>query len=213
MSDQASRFDLRLTLALGALSLEAQLTSPNAAIAVVGPSGSGKSTLLRVLAGVERRAEGHLRFQGETWQDSSSGTFVPPWERRVGWVPQDALLFPHLNVRENLGYAGATESRIQETAALLRVTALLDRRPRKLSGGERQRVALGRALLSLPRLLLLDEPFSALDRPLRAELTVKLRTFCEERSVPLVLVTHDEGDAEALAQERWLVTHGRLEHL
>ncbi len=195
------------------MALDAELETRNSAIAVVGPSGSGKSTLLRVLAGVESSATGHLRFDGVTWQDSAAQRFVPAWDRRVGWVPQDALLFPHLSVRQNLAYAGASDVQVEEMGALLQVTGLLNRRPRRLSGGEQQRVALGRALLSRPQLLLLDEPFSALDRPLRAVVTDRLRAFCEEHGVPLVLVTHDERDAEALAEERWLVSGGRLRHL
>jgi molybdate transport system ATP-binding protein len=213
VAEQAVRFDLHLSLRLGAMALDAELETRNSAIAVVGPSGSGKSTLLRVLAGVESSATGHLRFDDVTWQDSAAKRFVPAWDRRVGWVPQDALLFPHLSVRQNLAYAGASDVQVEEMAALLEVTGLLNRRPRRLSGGEQQRVALGRALLSRPQLLLLDEPFSALDRPLRAVVTDRLRTFCEEHGVPLVLVSHDERDAEALAEERWLVSGGRLQHL
>jgi len=145
-----------------------------------------------------------------TWLDSATGTMVPPWKRRVGWVPQDALLFPHLTVRENLGYAGATAPSVEEVAELLKVESLLDRRPRRLSGGERQRVALGRALLAEPRLLILDEPFSALDRPLRLHVSRTVRAFTVERGIPLALVSHDEDDAKVLADERWHLSDGRL---
>lgn len=213
MAEGAPWIELHLRLSLGTLGLEADLVSERHAVAVVGPSGSGKSTLLRVLAGVERRASGRVQVRGEVWQDSTSGVFRPPWARGVGWVPQDALLFPHLSVSENLAYSGASRARVQEMARLLSVGALLDRRPRRLSGGEQQRVALGRALLSEPRLLLLDEPFSALDRPLRAQVADRVRTFCSERQVPVLLVSHDERDAEALADEQWLVEDGRLQHL
>ena len=133
-------------------------------VAILGPSGSGKSTLLRALAGLEPNAKGHVSFGDEVWLDSNAGIYTPAWERRVGWVPQDALLFPHLSLRENLAYAGAGPSEVESMAESLLLSDLLDRRPRFLSGGERQRVALGRALLSAPRMLLLDEPFSALDR-------------------------------------------------
>jgi molybdate transport system ATP-binding protein len=201
---------LSVEVPLGERALSVTLSTASRAVAIVGPSGAGKSTLLRVLAGVERRGRGRLEVDGETWLDSASGTYLPPWLRRVGWVPQEASLFPHLSVRDNLGYAGVEPERVLETAALLEVRDLLDRRPRRLSGGERQRVALGRALLSSPRLLLLDEPFSALDRPLRDKLSRLVREWAEERAVPLVLVSHDEEDTRVLADERWRLVAGEL---
>lgn len=193
--------------------LDVSLETTARAVAIVGPSGAGKSTLLRVLAGVERRARGDVVVDGETWLDRTRGVVVPPWERRVGWVPQDLLLFPHLSVRENLGYAGASDPDVVETAELLQVAHLLDRRPRRLSGGERQRVSLGRALLSGPRLLLLDEPFSALDRALRDQLSTTVKHLADERAIPLVLVSHDEADTRVLAEERWRLRGGTLEPL
>jgi molybdate transport system ATP-binding protein len=203
--------DVRVPLGAGELSVE--LESRALTAAVFGPSGGGKSTLLRTLAGVERRATGRVRVGGEVWLDTDRGIFVPPWQRGVGWVPQDYLLFPHLNVRENLRYGGGTPAEVQEMARLLFVDHLLERRPRRLSGGEQQRVALGRALLRNPRILLLDEPFSALDRPLRNRVGSQLRSFVEERRVPLLLISHDEADASALAGEHWLLSQGRLERL
>lgn len=189
--------------------LELVMETKSRAVAVVGPSGAGKSTLLRVLAGVERRATGSLVVDGATWL-APDGPRRPPWQRKVGWVPQDAALFPHLSVRENLGYAGAAADAVASVAALLEVDGLLDRRPRRLSGGERQRVAVGRALLADTRLLLLDEPFSALDRPLRVKLATTLRAWADERALPLVLVSHDDQDTEILAEERWHLVDGRL---
>jgi len=201
---------LDVEVPLAARTLEVHLETRRSSLAIVGPSGAGKSTLLRILAGVERRVRGRLEVDGVTWLDSATGTMVPPWKRRVGWVPQDALLFPHLTVRENLGYAGATAPSVEEVAELLKVESLLDRRPRRLSGGERQRVALGRALLAEPRLLILDEPFSALDRPLRLHVSRTVRAFTVERGIPLALVSHDEDDAKVLADERWHLSDGRL---
>jgi len=202
--------DVSVPLAHGDLRLALQTTK--SAVAVVGPSGAGKSTLLRVLAGVEKRATGRVVVSGDTWLDSDNGVNVPPWERRAGWVPQEASLFPHLSVRDNLVYAaGVKEEDVAGMADMLEVTPLLNRRPRRLSGGERQRVALGRALLSRPRLLLLDEPFSALDRPLRIKLTRLVKTLANERSLPLVIVSHDEHDAEILADEQWHLADGGLE--
>jgi molybdate transport system ATP-binding protein len=125
-------------------------------------------------------------------------------------VPQDALLFPHLSLRENLAYAGAGQSEVESMAESLFLSDLLDRRPRFLSGGERQRVALGRALLSAPRMLLLDEPFSALDRPLRGEIAAMVRAFARDNATPIVLVSHDEHDAALLADERWVLVAGHL---
>ena len=200
--------DLEIPFTGGGLRVE--LNTASTRIAVVGPSGSGKSTILRILAGVERRAHGTVLVKEHCWQDSSNGTWVPSWDRRVGWVPQETLLFPHLTVRENLSYGGALPDWVSETATLLQIEDLLDRRSRRLSGGERQRVALGRALLSKPRILLLDEPFSALDRPLRGELSELVSDWALDRSVPIVLVSHDEEDAKWLAEERWHVGGGSL---
>ena len=211
MDDSANLLEASVRLPLDAVELDASIDTGSMAVAIVGPSGSGKSTLLRILAGVERRAEGTVRFRGETWQDSEQGVWMPPWKRGVGWVPQDDLLFPHLSVSENLGYAGASESAIQEMARRLSVDHLSSRRPRYLSGGERQRVALGRALLASPRLLLLDEPFSALDRALRREVVEQVSSLARDRGIPLLLVSHDETDADLMADERWILSGGVLE--
>ena len=195
---------------LDAIDLDVDWRPESDRVAILGPSGSGKSTLLRALAGLEPSAEGRVSFGDEVWLDSDAGLNVPAWERRVGWVPQDALLFPHLSLRENLAYAGAGQSEVESMAESLFLSGLLDRRPRFLSGGERQRVALGRALLSAPRVLLLDEPFSALDRPLRSEIAAMVRTFARDSGTPIVLVSHDEHDAELLADERWVLVAGSL---
>lgn len=204
---------LDVQVPLEARPLHLSMTTMSSTVAVVGPSGAGKSTLLRVLAGVERRASGVLEFDGERWLDPERGIVVEPWDRGAGWVPQEASLFPHLTVRENLGYAGARMSDVEEMAGLLEVAHLLDRRPRRLSGGERQRVAVGRALLRGPRLLLLDEPFSALDRPLRDKLAGTVRAWVDDQGVPTVLVSHDESDTEILADEHWHLSDGVLEPL
>ena len=205
--------DVAVTLSLGSLALHVELRTHRRAVAVVGPSGAGKSTLLRILAGVERRATGRVELAGRVLLDSAKRIFVEPWERRVGWVPQDDLLFPHLSVRQNLAFAGANPGDVEEMAEMLAIRTLLERRPRNLSGGERQRVALGRALLARPELLLLDEPFSALDRPLRLDLVRRVQALAERAGIVLVLVSHDEGDAAALAEERWLLVDGQLTRL
>lgn len=208
--DRFSGWGLSVHVPLGERALDLVLNTRSPRTAVIGPSGAGKSTLLRVIAGVERRARGSLEVDGDIWLDSSLGVSIPPWERGVGWVPQEVSLFPHLTVGENLSYARARSEQVSEIASLLEVNHLLDRRPRRLSGGERQRVALGRALLASPRLLLLDEPFSALDRPLRVKLARLLRSWAEDHGVPLVLVSHDEEDIDVLADEHWHLAGGVL---
>ena len=176
-----------------------RLTADTPRVGVVGPSGAGKSTLLRVLAGLEPTAAGRVVVGGRVLQDTSDGRFVPPWERRVGWLPQEATLLPHRSVRANLAWSGADSADVEEVAASLRISPLLDRRPRHLSGGERQRVALGRALLARPRLLLLDEPFAALDRALREAAIEVVDRRAAAPGVVLVLVSHDPADVYALA--------------
>ena len=212
-ADGVCVLDLDFQVRLGAREMEVRLETESLAVAVFGPSGGGKSTLLRILAGVERRAQGIVRVRGQMWMDTEGGFFLSPWERGVGWVPQEYLLFPHLRVRENLSFAGATPQEVEEVADLLMVDQLLNRRPRGLSGGEQQRVALGRALLAHPRILLLDEPFSALDRPLRNHVASRLRAYVREKDLLLLLVSHDEADAVALAHEHWLLSEGRLERV
>ncbi len=201
---------VQVRVPLDAIDLDVDWRPKSDHVAILGPSGSGKSTLLRALAGLEPGAEGRVRFGDEVWFDSDSEVNMPAWERRVGWVPQDTLLFPHLSLRENLAYAGAGQSEVESMAESWFLSDLLDRRPRFLSGGERQRVALGRALLSAPRVLLLDEPFSALDRPLRSEIAAMVRTYARDSGTPIVLVSHDEHDAELLADERWVLVAGSL---
>lgn len=165
----------------------------------VGPSGVGKSTLLRALAGVDRRVTGRVTFERTRWQDSSDATWVPPWARSVGWVAQDARLFPHCDVARNVAWRSSKPW--QAHAAALGVDGLLDRMPRNLSGGERQRVALLRAIASGPRLLVLDEPFSALDRPLRERTIAWLGEVCDTQRIPIVIVSHDERDLAGLGAE------------
>ncbi len=198
--------DLDLGVQVGPRALTVTLRASAPTVGVIGPSGSGKTTLLRVLAGLERRATGRVTVLGQDWQ--AGAVFVPPWLRRVGWVPQDPGLFPHLNVAQNLGYGGGEG--LAEVAELLSITPLLKRAPRHLSGGERQRVALGRALLSRPAVLLLDEPFSALDRVLRERLAADVASWCAARAVPVVLVSHDERDLDAFQAERWAFDDGLL---
>jgi molybdate transport system ATP-binding protein len=188
--------------------VRAALSLPSDGVTVLfGPSGSGKSTILRCLAGLDRPQEGFIRFGGETWADAA--TFVPARQRRIGMVFQDYALFPHLTARENVEF-GATKAAASEAAALLRIEPLWQRKPSQLSGGERQRVALARALATKPRLLLLDEPFSALDAPARAELRLELRALLHTAKVPAIFVTHERAEALALGDRLAVLAEGRV---
>lgn len=190
----------RLDLRLPARGLRFALESGSPRVTVRGPSGVGKTTLLRALAGLEPGALGRCEALGRCLQDEARS--LPPRERRVGWVPQDSLLFPHADVLGNLRWGGGSEAEAREVAEALGLTPLLGRRPRALSGGERQRVALGRAVLSGPALLLLDEPFSALDAASRGLAVALLRA----RGLPMVLVTH--ADEPSLEGEVWEMRDG-----
>ncbi len=191
-----SELSVDLTLALGPRTVRAQFATGGASVCVLGPSGSGKSTLLRAIAGLDRRAQGTLTFGHEPWQ-TAAGVSVPSWERHVGWVPQDGLLFPHLDVAGNLAFAARAD--IAPIAELVRVSHLLDRRPRHLSGGERIRVALGRALARRPKLLLLDEPFAALDGALTTSIVAALAEYVRAERIPVVVATHDAASVAPLA--------------
>jgi molybdate transport system ATP-binding protein len=180
-----------------------------------GASGAGKSTVLRCLAGLERPDEGSIRFGMETWSDAQ-GVFLPPRKRRVGFVPQDYALFPHLSVEANIGYglggvsSAAARPRVLEAIRWLGLGGLEKRRPAELSGGQQQRVALARAVVTRPRLLLLDEPLSALDTPSRLRLRAELRVLLRQTGIPSLLVTHERADALGLGDEVWILDGGGI---
>lgn len=198
----------------GAFPLTAAFEVPSSGVtALLGPSGSGKTSILRALAGLERIA-GTITVNGEVWQDST--TFLPAEQRRIGYVFQGAGLLPHLSVATNLAYA---ERRARPGGLFIRadiiartgIAALLDRRPASLSGGEAQRASIARALLSQPRLLLMDEPLSALDTEARADLLGWLEELLAAIAIPVFHVTHDHGEAARLATRTIRVRNGAIE--
>jgi molybdate transport system ATP-binding protein len=172
-----------------------------------GPSGVGKTTVLRCLAGLETPTSGRISFGGELWYDAESNVAMPPQERFVGYLSQEPALFPHLSVRGNVLYGlhhmtlKARGRRLREMIDAFHLTELQGRRPRELSGGQQQRVALARALARSSRLLLLDEPLSALDVPTRAELQLEIRRILRRFGTPAIAVTHDWTLALSLGDE------------
>ncbi len=195
--------------------LELAADTPSITV-LFGPSGAGKTTVLRCVAGLERPDRGSIRFGDEVWFDSARGIDLPPQRRRVGLLFQDYALFPHLTVAANLAYGlgdltdAERSRRIDETLAFLRIESLAGRRPAALSGGEKQRVALGRALAPRPRVLLLDEPLSALDAPTRETLRGELRRVLTRLAQPTLVVTHDRIEALALGDRMAVLSEGRL---
>jgi len=203
---------LSLRLPLARFTLEVETRLAGAAVAVLGRSGSGKTSLLEVLAGLRRGARGRVEVGGRVLLDSAAGVDVPPEARRMGYVPQDALLFPHLTVAQNVrfGERKARASRVDEALCLLELAPLLNRYPATLSGGEKQRVALARALATDPALLLLDEPLAALDLALKERVLPYLLRVRDEARVPMLYVTHQLGEARVLAHEALLLDEGRV---
>jgi len=177
-------------------------------VALVGPSGAGKTSVLRVIAGLARPDAGRVELDGETWVDVERGIFLSPERRRVGLVFQEYALFPHLSVRQNVAFGG--KERVDDLLERFRLTKLTAARPRELSGGERQRVALARALAREPRVLLLDEPLSALDAHTKATVRVELEELLRSLELPTLIVTHDYEDAAALAETVGVLVEGRL---
>jgi len=199
----------------GSFKLDADFTVPSEGVtAFFGPSGCGKTTVLRCVAGLTRMKEGRLVIDGETWQEGRR--FVPVHRRAVGYVFQEASLFPHLSVRGNLEFGQKRAKRAQRTidfddlVDLLAIAPLFDRPTAHLSGGERQRVAIGRALLSQPRLLLMDEPLSALDRMGLDEILPYLEQLHRTLSIPVLYVSHDLEEIERLADTLVLMRRGTV---
>lgn len=195
-------FDIDVALRRGDADIACRIEGDGLTV-LFGPSGAGKTSVLNMVAGLLEPDRGYVQVGGETLFDAAIGLDVPPERRRAGYVFQEPRLFPHKRVRANLLYgwraaAGAVD--VDETIGLLGLAGLLDRWPRTLSGGEARRVAIGRALLSNPRFLLLDEPLSSLDRARREEIMALIERLRDALGLPILMVTHDRAEAERLGK-------------
>ena len=220
-SRQAGSLDgltVQVRLPLDRFELNIDVRTAKHVTGIFGVSGAGKTSLLETICGVRRQARGIIALGAETWLDSDRGVFVKPSQRHIGYVPQDGLLFPHKNVRHNL-LAGkkrglqrghAVQQTFETVVHILELGRLLERTVHTLSGGERQRVALGRALCSGPRLLLLDEPFASLDVALRRRLLPFLRRVRAEFQTPMLFVSHDPLEVQALCDDLIVLGDGRI---
>ena len=190
---------------LGDFTLNASFASETGVTALFGPSGAGKTSVVNMIAGLMRPDRGRIALDDDVLFDGAAGIDVPVWRRRVGYVFQEGRLFPHLSVRHNLDYGRWMGGQADDPAAfahaveLLDIGHLLDRRPGKLSGGERQRVAVGRALLMRPRLLLLDEPLASLDAARKEDILPYLVRLRDEAKVPMIYVSHDAAEVGRIA--------------
>ncbi len=208
--------DVAVTARRGAFRLDAAFESDAPIVALFGRSGSGKTTLIESVAGLVRPESGRIVIDGRTLFDSARGVDLPPEARRIGYVFQESLLFPHLSVGANLSYGErltAPGERFVSRArivSLLGLEDLLPRRPRSLSGGEKQRVAIGRALLASPRILLMDEPLASLDAPRKAEILQYIELLRDELKLPIVYVSHALDEVTRLADRMVLMAEGRV---
>lgn len=216
MSDNLLDVHIRHTLhtAHGVLPMEVDFSLAGGGImALTGPSGAGKTTLLRLVAGLIHPTSGHIAFQNDVWLDSASRVHVPAQKRHIGFVFQDYALFPHMTVRKNLSFALAENQSPEIVDELLEATGLTqlaDRKPAQLSGGQQQRVALARALVRKPDLLLMDEPFAALDPEMRLQLQDLLLKLHRQHHFSVILVTHDVAEIFRLADYVGLMETGKL---
>jgi len=201
---------------LGDFSLDAKFEGTSGVTALFGPSGSGKTSIIGMVAGLMRPDSGSITINGEVMFDSATGVDEPAYKRRIGYVFQDGRLFPHLSIAHNLDYgrwmsgAGRDEAQFRRVTTLLDIAHLLRRRPGALSGGERQRVALGRALLMKPRLLLLDEPLASLDAARKREIMPYFVRLRDEIKLPMIYVSHDVHEVKQLANRVVMIDAGRV---
>ena len=208
--------DVDVTKQLGQLKLEVAFQSDSPVIGLFGPSGAGKSSIINMIAGLSKPDRGTIKIGSETVDDTAIGLHVPPHRRRIGYVFQDARLFPHRNVSQNLDYGRRMNKLAPDPAHFERILNLLDighlktRRPGQLSGGERQRVALGRALLMKPRALLLDEPLASLDTARKREILPYFERLRDEAKLPMIYVSHDAGEVRRIARRVVRLEDGRV---
>jgi molybdate transport system ATP-binding protein len=201
---------------LGAFKLAVRFEAAGGVTALFGPSGSGKTSVVNMIAGLLTPDRGFIALNGTTLFDASAGINVPPHRRHIGYVFQEGRLFPHLSVRQNIDYGRRMSGRPRDAEEFARIVALLgighllDRRPRLLSGGERQRVAIGRALLMQPRLLLLDEPLASLDAGHKQEILPYLVRLRDEANIPMVYVSHTASELRKIATTVVRIEAGRV---
>jgi len=202
---------------LGSFTLDASFTADKGVTALFGRSGSGKTSVMRIIAGLTKPDEGRIELDGAVLADRQKRIFTPAHKRRFGYVFQEARLFPHLSVEQNLHYgrwfsgAGSDAAATSHVIEMLGIGTLLQRRPEKLSGGEKQRVAIGRALLSSPRLLLMDEPLAALDEARKAEIIPYLERLRDETTIPILYVSHSVSEVSRLADQVVVMKDGRID--
>ncbi|WP_434589092.1 molybdenum ABC transporter ATP-binding protein [Pseudomonas sp. R4-83] len=209
--------DARLKTVWPGFSLDVDLHVPGRGVtALYGPSGSGKTSCLRCIAGLERAGQGFVEVNGEVWQDSENGIFVPPHKRAIGYVFQEASLFAHLSVMANLQFGlkriakSQRQVDLSQATELLGIEHLLERHPEHLSGGERQRVGIARALLTSPKLLLMDEPLAALDSQRKNEIVPYLQRLHDELDIPVLYVSHAQDEVARLADHLVLLSEGTV---
>ena len=205
----------RVSLPLADFVLNLDIAFPAGTTGLIGPSGSGKTSLLELLTGLRTPVAGAIDLHGRRVFDAETGIAVPAWERRIGYVPQDDTLFPHLSVRSNILYGSRAgeampADSLEHVTTILELSPLLDRRVQALSGGERKRIALARALLSDPKILLLDEPLGGIDTSLRSRVLAYLIRVRDELRVPMIYVTHEMEEVRILCSSMVVLNRGRV---
>ncbi|CCH50241.1 ABC transporter ATP-binding protein [Pseudodesulfovibrio piezophilus] len=200
--------------------LRSRFSTTDRALVLFGPSGSGKTLTLRSIAGLLTPDDGYIKVNGEVIFDAKAGINVPTRERNVGYVFQDYALFPHLTVRENIAFglkplfgrlSGKKQRHVEDLIAVFGLEKVAGQKPGAMSGGQQQRTALARALATSPKLLLLDEPFSALDQPLRLRMRTELARVLETFDIPMIMVTHDSDEVESFAETIVVYRNGSVE--